>query len=166
MILNSRNPIPMDVLIETDPEQAGKLYGLDSSNAITVEMWQIGEDEPKMSFLVGNDAGQGTSFVRISGDKSVYRANVGGRRRFAHSASDWLNQRVFQLQMSELATVEVDSESHPVYTLQNGESWICCRGDKLVTCLVGKKHFKTYSSFGSGAVVSNVQSIDTLNDLY
>ena len=32
----------MDVLIETDPEQAGKAYGLDSSNAITVEMWQIG----------------------------------------------------------------------------------------------------------------------------
>ena len=76
-----------------------------------------------MSFLVGNDAGQGTSFVRVSGDKSVYRANVGGRRRFAHSASDWLNQRVFQLQMSELASVEVDSESHSVYTLQNGEDW-------------------------------------------
>ena len=123
MILNFRNPIQMDVLIETDPEQAGKAYGLDSSNAITVEMWKLGVDDPSISFLVGNDGGQGTSFVRISGDKSVYRANVGGRRRFAHSASAWLNQHIFQLQMSELASVEVDSDSHPVYTLQNGDAW-------------------------------------------
>ena len=123
MILNFRNPIPMDVLIETDPEQAGKAYGLDSSNAITVELWRVGSDEPSISFLLGNDAGQSTSFVRISGDKSVYRANVGGRRRFSHSASDWLNQRVFRLQMSELASIQVDSVAHPLYTLQNGEEW-------------------------------------------
>lgn len=123
MILNFRNPVPMDVLIETDPEQAGKSYGLDSSNSITVEMWRIGFDEPSISFLLGNDAGQATSFVRMSGDKSVYRANIGGRRRFAHSASDWLNQRVFQVQMSDLASVRVDSVAHPSYTLQNGDKW-------------------------------------------
>ncbi len=123
MILNFRNPIPMDVLIETDPENAGKSYGLDSSNAITVEMWRVGSDEPSISFLLGNDAGQSTSFVRMSGDKSVYRANVGGRRRFAHSASDWLNQRVFRVQMSELASIDVESKNHPSYTLQNGDAW-------------------------------------------
>ena len=123
MILNFRNPIPMDVLIETDPENAGKSYGLDSSNSITVEMWGMGSDEPSISFLLGNDAGQSTSFVRMSGDKSVYRANVGGRRRFAHSASDWLNQRVFRVQMSELSSIDVESAPHPSYTLQNGDAW-------------------------------------------
>ena len=123
MILNFRNAIPMDVLIETDPQQGGKAYGLDSSNAITVELWRVGLDDPSISFLVGNDAGQGSSFVRVSGDKSVYRANVGGRRRFAYSASDWLNQRVFQVQMSDLASIQVASVAHPSYTLQNGEEW-------------------------------------------
>ena len=123
MILNFRNPIPMDVLIETDPENAGKSYGLDSSNSITVEMWGMGSDEPSISFLLGNDAGQSTSFVRMSGDKSVYRANVGGRRRFAPSASDWLNQRVFRVQMSELSSIDVESAPHPSYTLQNGDAW-------------------------------------------
>ena len=59
----------------------------------------------------------------MSGDKSVYRANVGGRRRFAYSASDWLNQRVFQVQMSDLASIQVASVGHPSYTLQNGEEW-------------------------------------------
>ena len=84
MIFNFRNPIAMDVLIETDPDQAGKAYGLDSSNAITVELWRVGSSEPSISFLLGNDAGRATSFIRLSGDKSVYRANVGGRRRFSH----------------------------------------------------------------------------------
>ena len=37
--------------------------------------------------------------------------------------SDWLNQRVFRLQMSELASIQVDSVAHPLYTLQNGEEW-------------------------------------------
>lgn len=124
MILNFRKDIPMDVLIESNPENAGRAYGLDSSNAITVEIWSGDSAEPSLSFLIGNDAGQGASFVRISGDKSVYRANVGGRRRFSYTANDWLNQRVFLTEMSELASVEVQSSGHPMYTLENGgDAW-------------------------------------------
>jgi ribosomal protein L31 len=134
---------------------------LDSSNAITVEMWQMDEDEPKMSFLIGNDAGQGTSFVRISGDKSVYRANVGGRRRFAHSASDWLNQRVFQLQMSELASVEVDSESHPMYTLQNGEDWTVVGATDPVDVSRLVKALQDVLLVRIGSIVTEGQSIDS-----
>lgn len=123
MILNFRNPISMDVLIEANPEQAGKEYGLDASNAITVEMWRSDADEPSISFLIGKDAGQGSSFVRLSGGKAVYRANVGSRRRFAYPASDWLNQRVFRTRMSDLSSIEVQSLEHDAYTLQNGEQW-------------------------------------------
>lgn len=160
MILNFRNPVPMDVLIETDPEQAGKAYGLDASNAITVEMWQMGAEEPSISFLVGNDAGQGTSFVRISGDKSVYRSSVGGRRRFAHSASDWLNQRVFQLQMSELASVEVASDSHPVYTLQNGDAWTVVGAKTPVDVSRLVKALQDVLLVRIGNVITDGQSID------
>ena len=129
-------------------------------NAITVEIWQIGEEEPKMSFLIGNDAGQGTSFVRISGDKSVYRANVGGRRRFAHSASDWLNQRVFQLQMSELASVEVDSASHSMYTLQNGEDWTVVGATNPVDVSRLVKALQDVLLVRIGSVVADGPSID------
>ena len=123
MILNFRKPIEMDVLVETDPENGGKSYGLDSSNAIVVEMWGVGDAEPSISFLLGNDTDQGASFIRMSGSKSVYRAHVGGRRRFAHQAGAWLNQRVLQLKMSDLSTVTVEGAGNPSYTLENGDAW-------------------------------------------
>lgn len=123
MILNFRKPIEMDVLVETDPDKGGKSYGLDSSNAIVVEMWGIGDTEPSISFLLGNDTDQGASFIRMSGSKSVYRAHVGGRRRFAHQAGAWLNQRVLQLKMSDISSLTVEGADNPSYTLENGDVW-------------------------------------------
>jgi len=123
MILNFRKPIEMDVLVETDPDKGGKSYGLDSSNAIVVEMWGIGDAEPSISFLLGNDTDQGASFIRMSGSKSVYRAHVGGRRRFAHQAGAWLNQRVLQLKMSDISSLTVEGADNPSYTLENGDVW-------------------------------------------
>ncbi len=123
MILNFRKPISMDVLVESSPVQGGKEYGLDSSNAITVELWGIGETEPSISFVLGKDTEQGASFIRLSGSPAVYRAHVGGRRRFAHPAGDWLNQRVLQWEMSDLSSVTVSGPSIESYTLRNGSVW-------------------------------------------
>jgi|GEM_PF-2731485 len=130
MILNFRKPIEMDVLVETDPDKGGKSYGLDSSNAIVVEMWGIGDAEPSISFLLGNDTDQGASFIRMSGSKSVYRAHVGGRRRFAHQAGAWLNQRVLQLKMSDISSLTVEGADNPSYTLENGDVWTA-RGEDI-----------------------------------
>ena len=44
----------MDVLIESEDD--GKLYGLDASTAITVEMWKSDGSSPDLSFELGNDA--------------------------------------------------------------------------------------------------------------
>jgi len=123
MILNFRKPIAMDVLVEIDPSDGGKAYGLDSSNAVTVEFWTTDSDSPQVSFLLGNDTELGASFVRISGSKSVYRAHVGGRRRFIHKAGEWLNQRVLQLEMSELQSISIEGTDVESYTLLNGEQW-------------------------------------------
>lgn len=123
MILNFRKPISMDVLVESSPANGGKEYGLDSSNAITVEMWGVGDTEPSISFLLGKDTEQGASFVRLSGNPAVYRAHIGGRRRFVHPAGDWLNQRVLQWEMSDLSTVSVSGPSIESYTLRNGSAW-------------------------------------------
>ncbi len=123
MILNFRKPIAMDVLVEVDPSDGGKSYGLDSSNAVTVEFWIADSEMPQVSFLLGNDTELGASFVRLSGSKSVYRAHVGGRRRFIHKAGDWLNQRVLQLEMSEIQSISIEGDEVESYTLLNGEQW-------------------------------------------
>lgn len=53
MILNFRKPIAMDVLVEVDPSDGGKSYGLDSSNAVTVEFWTADSEMPQVSFCWG-----------------------------------------------------------------------------------------------------------------
>ena len=57
LILNFRKPVPMDALIDTNNE---KEYGLEGGNALVVEIWTEGGD-PKISFLLGADAAEGSS---------------------------------------------------------------------------------------------------------
>ena len=122
MVVNFRKEIEMDVLVEANPANEGKAYGLDASNGITVEMWFKEDASPSVSFVLGKDSLNTASFLRLTGSSKVYRANVGGRRRFAYSAGDWLNQRLLQLEMSEVQSLTVDGDVAG-YTLENGEQW-------------------------------------------
>ena len=122
MILNFRKGISMDVLVDPNPKDDGKLYGLDASTAITVEMWKSDGSSPDLSFELGNDAEAGSSFVRLRESNSVYRAHMGGRRRFAYSASDWLNQRLLQFDLNDLTAIEV-VRGETRYTLIKDEAW-------------------------------------------
>ena len=70
-----------------------KDYKLDAAGGIVVELW-TDIDKPAASFTIGADAAGGSSFVRISGDDAVYRALIGGRRRFDHAPADWRNRVV------------------------------------------------------------------------
>lgn len=122
MILNFRKPIAMDVLVDPNPKDDGKAYGLDASNAITVELWKSAGSEPEVSFELGNDAEAGASFVRLNGAPDVYRAHVGGRRRFAYAASDWLNQRLLQFDLAEMTSIQVQQQGVG-YTLIKDDTW-------------------------------------------
>ncbi len=130
MILNFRKSIPMDVLVELNPEDDGKEYGLDASNSITVEMWSEDGSDSTLSFVLGYDTNQGSSFVRLPNDNAVYRASVGGRRRFTHSADNWLNQRLFPFDFSEVKYIDVElaidenvDGLKPKYLIRKDSSW-------------------------------------------
>ena len=139
MILNFRKSVPMDVLVEVNPDDEGREYGLDASNSITVEMWSEGSSDPIISFLLGQDTGQGSSFVRITGEDKVYRASVGGRRRFAYSADGWLNQRLFPFDFAEVSTIDVElgfdkntEVTQTKYSIQRDSNWTILDYPELV----------------------------------
>ena len=120
LILNFRKPIPMDALIDTNNEQE---YGLDSGNALVVEMWTQGM-EPQASFVLGADTAQGSSFLRISGSDSIYRARVGGRRRYAFAPSDWLSQQVIPFDINDVTSISVQGNLGEPYQINKGStSW-------------------------------------------
>jgi hypothetical protein len=123
MILNFRKSISMDVLVDPNPTEDGKAYGLDASNSITVEMWKSDSSMPEISFEIGEDAGEGASFVRLNGDESVYRAHIGGRRRFAYDASDWLNQRLLQFDVAEMTAVQIEYDDLQYTLVKTDDVW-------------------------------------------
>jgi hypothetical protein len=119
LILNFRKEIKMDALIDTDKEEQ---YGLDAGNAIIVEIW-AGGDQPSASFLVGNDSAYGSTFVRISGSDSIYRARIGGRRRYALSANDWQNQSVLDFELEDFQSLLVKSAGVEPYQIVRDNGW-------------------------------------------
>jgi hypothetical protein len=98
-----RSERPLDVRVDT-----GNLteYGLDASGGVVVEIW-TGTDEPKVSLTIGNDAPGGTSFVRLSGDDGIYRAQLGGRARYQHTPAQWRNRRVLDFQSDQVQGISV-----------------------------------------------------------
>ena len=118
LILNFRKPIPMDALIDTNNEEK---YGLEGGNALVVEIWTEGADA-KVSFLLGADATKSSSFIRISGSDAIYRARIGGRRRYAYSARDWLSQQVISLELNDITSISTQEISGNGYEIKKGTS--------------------------------------------
>ena len=99
-----RRAIQADVQVD---EGNLKDYKLDAAGGIVVELW-TDIDKPAASFTIGADAAGGSSFVRISGDDSVYRALIGGRRRFDHAPADWRNRIVVDRSEADIQGVTVE----------------------------------------------------------
>ena len=109
----------MDALIDTNEEDA---YGLQAGNAIVVEIWTDG-NQPTASFLVGNDSSYGSTFVRLSGSDAIYRARIGGRRRYAHATSDWQNQQVLDFQLEDFQSLRVTPQGSSSYQIIRDNGW-------------------------------------------
>ena len=99
-----RNRVVADVTLD---EGNLKDYGLDASNGVVVELWTDSE-EPAASFTIGGDMAGGSSFVRVSGDSSVYRARLGGRQRFARDPLDWRNRVVIDRAEADIQGVRIE----------------------------------------------------------
>ena len=116
LLLQFRKPISMDVMLERGEE---KQYGLDASNSIVVEIWSDGS-EPIISFALGKDGTPGSSFVRLSNDDAVYRARVGGRRRYDFPHAEWKNQLIFDFAEPIVQKLEIQSAALK-YSLERQE---------------------------------------------
>ena len=119
LLLNFRKPISMDIAVD---EQNSDKYGLDSNNGIIVDVWTEGIS-PKASFTIGFDAKQGGSFIRLSGDESVYRASMGGRHRYKHTATDWINQVLLDFSENEIQSITVNPSNRAPYQLIKNPQW-------------------------------------------
>jgi hypothetical protein len=98
-----RSETPLDVRVDEGNLAA---YGLDAAFGIVVEIW-AGDQMPEVSLTVGADAPGGSSFVRLSGDVSVYRARVGGRSRFDRSAAEWRNRVVLDFEEEDVQGISI-----------------------------------------------------------
>lgn len=112
-----RKEIPVDVQVDT-----GNLdkYGLEPGKGIVVEFFTDGES-PAVSFTVGNDAAGGSSFVRLSGSESIYRARVGGRARYERAPAEWRNKVLLDVEPEQLTALELRRDDL-VITLERGPS--------------------------------------------
>ena len=91
---------------------AGNLseYGLDASGGLVVELW-TSMGEPAVSFTIGKDLAGGSSFVRLSGDARVYRARIGGRRRFGRDPTAWRNRVVVDREEADIQGLRIEAWS-------------------------------------------------------
>ncbi len=116
-----RKEILIDVAVDRGNEDK---YGLEPGKGHVIEVWTT-EEDPVISFTVGDDTAGGSSYIRLSGDDAVYRARVGGRARFARSLSEWRSrfavdvapERVvgmtFRVGEAELALTRPAAETSP-----------------------------------------------------
>jgi hypothetical protein len=100
--------VPMDVEVDRGHFEN---YGLDQANAVLVEI--AGEAGTITRFFVGENSDGGTTFVRFPDDDRVYRARLGGRTRFDHTASEWRDRRIFDLEAPTIDTITLERGADP-----------------------------------------------------
>jgi hypothetical protein len=86
-------PTPMDARID---EGNLKDYKLEDQDAKVVELY-TNAATPALQVVVGRTVGPNTSFVRLPGSNTVYRASVGPRERYDQAAADWRDRLVLDV---------------------------------------------------------------------
>ena len=86
-------PTPMDARID---EGNLKDYKLEDQDAKVVELY-TNAATPALQVVVGRTVGPNTSFVRLPGSDTVYRASVGPRERYDQAAADWRDRVVLDV---------------------------------------------------------------------
>ncbi|MDP2306300.1 MAG: DUF4340 domain-containing protein [Pseudomonadota bacterium] len=118
--------LPMDAFVDAVNQED---YGVDDQNGLLVELYSAGQDLPTASVVVGKTAAGPSTFVRIPGSEDVYRADVGGRGRYARPAAEWRDK----------VALEVDTATVVGLTLTRGaEALRFTRGAASATDAAGK----------------------------
>lgn len=108
------DPISMDVRVDEGDLES---YGVDDQRGVLVELFTSG-DTPAMSVVVGYDVPGGSSFVRLPGSDTVYRAKVGGRARYEHEPIHWKDRMVAEWTPEEMVSITVDGGSFGAWSFR------------------------------------------------
>lgn len=81
-------------------------YGLDDQHGRLVELYTVG-DTPTLAVWVGKTAAGPSTFVRIPGSDTVYRADVGGMQRYYRAAGDWRDKWALEVDRNEARALVV-----------------------------------------------------------
>jgi hypothetical protein len=93
-------------------------YGLVAERQIFVELLDV--DQRVGALYIGDNAGQGLTFVRRPSDEAVYRARIGGRSRYALSAGDWTDRQVLKFQPAAVIAIDIEHDNQ-ITRLERGE---------------------------------------------
>ncbi|MES2644157.1 MAG: DUF4340 domain-containing protein [Myxococcota bacterium] len=92
--------LPMDAFVDGGNQED---YGVDDQNGLLVELYVVGQDIPAASVVVGKTAAGPSTFARIPGSEDVFRADVGGRARYARPAAEWRDKVAIELDTATVA---------------------------------------------------------------
>ena len=118
LLTSFRKEIAVDALVDTGNDDK---YGLQPGSGVVAEIWTTGE-EPVLSITVGNDTAGGSTFIRLSGSQSIYRARIGGRDRFALPPAEWRNKAVVDLDPGQITGITVREGAQTVALVRSAQS--------------------------------------------
>lgn len=109
-------------------------YGLTSPNAINLSI----EGATALSLIIGNDSVGGTTFVRMSGDDTVYRARIGGRHKYDRQPSSWRNPMIVDIAPELITEVTVRVADQPTLTIKRSSLGLDSDGQTLFSGWAGQ----------------------------
>lgn len=117
LLSSFQQPATVDVAVDQGNLDS---YGLEPGQGVVVELWAGGE-QPALSLTVGLDTPGGSSFVRLSGQDTVFRARVGGKDRYPVEVSRWRNRVPLGIEAEQVAGVVLEQPgAAPVVLLREG----------------------------------------------
>ena len=93
------DPLPMDAFVDSGNHED---YGVDDQNGLLVELYVAGQEIPGAALVVGKTAAGPSTFVRLPGSDDVYRADVGGRARYARPAAEWRDKVAIEVERTKI----------------------------------------------------------------
>lgn len=92
-------------------------YGVDHQAGVLLELFEANAEVPTTSIVIGKQAAGPSTFVRLAGADTVYRADVGGRARYERPAADWRDK----------VALDIDTSTARAFTLQRGGETLAFR---------------------------------------
>jgi hypothetical protein len=135
--------IPMETRVD---EGSHEDYVVDDQHALRAELYTAASTTPALAVVVGKTAGGQSSFVRLPGSETVYRAAVGARTRFERPAAEWRDRVV----------LEVPRESVSRLVLTRGQERLVFVRGAPTTGADGKASAGRWSLEGSAAVDNDI----------